>query len=230
MFPLESLFRRLNDEGGRYVLVDGLAVVLHGHLRATGDVDLVVDLDPDQVNRTLAALERAGFEPYIPVPAREFADPAKRAEWLREKAMPVFSLRPAAGIPVVDLFLEPPLPFEDLWQRSVVMTMRGVPVRVVMLDDLIELKRRAGRPEDDADIACPHRDQTDSWGAAVTHEFPHDGRLPPDREALLRTTLALSVDERVGWLEAMIAIAIESGALPKRLPDQLAGARRDEGP
>jgi hypothetical protein len=64
----------------------------------------------------------------------------------------------------------------------------------------------------------------------VTHEFPHDGRLPPDREALLRTTLALSVDERVGWLEAMIAIAIESGALPKRLPDQLTGARRDEGP
>jgi hypothetical protein len=50
-------------------------------------------------------------------------------------------------------------------------------------------------------------------------------RLPPDREALLRTTLALSVDERVAWLEAMIAIALESGALPKRVPDQLAGAR-----
>ncbi|CAN5887248.1 hypothetical protein BH24GEM1_BH24GEM1_20630 [soil metagenome] len=54
------------------------------------------------------------------------------------------------------------------------------------------------------------------------------GRLPPDREALLRTTLALTVDERVAWLEAMIAIAVESGALPKRLPDQLAGARRVE--
>jgi hypothetical protein len=64
----------------------------------------------------------------------------------------------------------------------------------------------------------------------------HDTRFParrpasPDREALLRTTLALSVDERVAWLEAMIAIAIESGALPKRLPDQLARARRDELP
>ncbi len=55
--------------------------------------------------------------------------------------------------------------------------------------------------------------------------LPQGGRLPPDREALLRTTLALSVDERVAWLEAMIAIALESGALPKRLPDQLAGAR-----
>jgi hypothetical protein len=51
--------------------------------------------------------------------------------------------------------------------------------------------------------------------------------LSPDREALLRTTLALSVDERVAWLEAMMAIAIDAGALPKRVPDQLAGARRE---
>lgn len=54
------------------------------------------------------------------------------------------------------------------------------------------------------------------------------GRLPPDREALLRTTLALSVDERVAWLEAMMLIAIESGALPKRRPDQLARPQAGE--
>ena len=34
VLSLESLFRDLNDRGGRYVLVGGLAVVLHGHLRA----------------------------------------------------------------------------------------------------------------------------------------------------------------------------------------------------
>lgn len=55
---------------------------------------------------------------------------------------------------------------------------------------------------------------------------PRPGRsLAPDREALLRTTLALSVDERVAWLEAMIAIAIESGALPRRRPGQKDGGR-----
>lgn len=43
------------------------------------------------------------------------------------------------------------------------------------------------------------------------------------REALLRATLALSVDERITWLEEMMAIAVESGALPKRVPDQLVG-------
>lgn len=51
------------------------------------------------------------------------------------------------------------------------------------------------------------------------------GRFPSDREALLRTTLALSIDERVAWLEEMMAIAIDAGALPKRVPDQIAGAR-----
>jgi hypothetical protein len=56
MLPFGVPLSRPDDRAGRYVLVGGLAVVLHGHLRATGDVDLVVDLDPDQVTRTLSAL------------------------------------------------------------------------------------------------------------------------------------------------------------------------------
>ena len=60
----------------------------------------------------------------------------------------------------------------------------------------------------------------------MSRDSSRDGRLPPDREALLRTTLGLSVDERVAWLEAMMVIALESGALPKRLPDQLVAVRR----
>jgi hypothetical protein len=59
----------------------------------------------------------------------------------------------------------------------------------------------------------------------VSRESPGSGRLPPEREALLRSTVALSVDERVAWLEQMMAIAMDSGALPKRVPDQIAGAR-----
>lgn len=148
MLPLESLFRDLNERGGRYIVVGGLAVVLHGHLRATGDVDLVVDFADGQVDRTLAALEGAGFQPYVSVPASDFADPAKRAAWAREKGMLVFSLRPRSGVPMVDLFLEHPISFDQLWTRSLVVILRGVPVRIASIDDLITLKRQAGRPED----------------------------------------------------------------------------------
>jgi hypothetical protein len=59
----------------------------------------------------------------------------------------------------------------------------------------------------------------------VSPQSSGSGRFPPEREALLRSTLALSVDECVAWLEQMMAIAMDSGALPKRVPDQVAGAR-----
>lgn len=151
MLPLETLFGHLNAAGARYIVVGGLAVVLHGHLRATGDVDLIVDLGADQVNRTLDALAAAGLQPYAPVPARDFADPGKRAAWIRDKGMLVFSLRPREGVPMVDLFLDYPAPFEELWGRSEVVTLRGIPVRVASIRDLIGLKRDAGRPQDLAD-------------------------------------------------------------------------------
>lgn len=57
----------------------------------------------------------------------------------------------------------------------------------------------------------------------MTHASESSTDWTPDREALLRTTLALTVDERVSWLEQMMAIAIESGALPKAVPDQERG-------
>jgi hypothetical protein len=44
--------------------------------------------------------------------------------------------------------------------------------------------------------------------------------MSPEREALLRATMAMTVDQRVDWLERMMETALESGALPKRVPDQ----------
>lgn len=66
--------------------------------------------------------------------------------------MLVFSLRPRSGIPMVDLFLDHPISFDELWARSLVVLMRGVPVRIASIDDLIALKRQAGRPEDLTDV------------------------------------------------------------------------------
>lgn len=40
---LLSLCKALNDSGVRYVLIGGFAVILQGFVRATKDIDLLVD-------------------------------------------------------------------------------------------------------------------------------------------------------------------------------------------
>ena len=153
MALFEPLFKALNDAGVRYVVVGGLAVVLHGHARLTVDVDLVVDLDEGQALRAIDALVRLGLRPRVPVNPRDFADRSIREAWIRERGMQVFSMfDPSNPMLVVDLFVDHPVPFEELWSRSQELELRDTIVRVASIPDLIRLKRLAGRPQDLADI------------------------------------------------------------------------------
>lgn len=153
MAIFEPLFVALNDVGVRYVVVGGLAVVLHGHARLTADVDLVVDLADEQASRAIETLVRSGFRPRIPVNALDFANRSIREAWIRERGMQVFSMfDPANPLRSVDLFVDHPIPFEELWARSETLALRDTTVRVASIPDLIRLKRLAGRPEDRADI------------------------------------------------------------------------------
>jgi len=52
----------------------------------------------------------------------------------------------------VDLFVENPIPFAELWARGEVVPIDGVDVRIASIPDLIAMKRLAGRPEDIIDI------------------------------------------------------------------------------
>jgi predicted nucleotidyltransferase len=153
MAIFEPLFRALNDAGVRYVVVGGLAVVLHGHARMTVDVDLIVDFDEDQAASAIEALVAMGLQPRIPVNPGDFAKRSIRESWIRERGMQVFSMYdPSNPMRAVDLFANHPLPFEDLWSRSEEFKLTGTTVRVASIPDLIHLKRLAGRPQDLADV------------------------------------------------------------------------------
>lgn len=54
---LVALCRALNERGARYLIVGGFAVIHHGYLRATEDIDLLVDGDLDNQARVKKALE-----------------------------------------------------------------------------------------------------------------------------------------------------------------------------
>lgn len=153
MALVEPVVEALNRGGVRYVIVGGLATVLHGFPRLTADIDLVVDLEPAEARRAIDVLLRLGFRPRPPVDARDFADPAKRAAWIREKGLRVFSMfDPTNPLRELDLFVEHPIDFASLWQRSELIPLSGTTARVASIADLIALKRLAGRPEDLRDI------------------------------------------------------------------------------
>jgi len=149
----EDFFRSLNERDVRYVVVGGLAVVLHGHPRMTADIDLVVDLEPASALAAIRTLTQLGLRPRVPVKPEAFADPSERRRWIEERGMMVFNLYdPADPLRSVDLFVEVPIPFEEMWSRSKLIPLPSGAVRVASIEDLIEMKKKAGRPQDSADI------------------------------------------------------------------------------
>ena len=144
----------LADAGVDFIVVGGLATIAHGYLRTTQDVDVVIHLVPENVTKAMSALERVGYRPKVPVPAADFADPAKRRAWIAEKHMIVFSMfHNETFRPLVDFFVEHPLPWEEMRDGAKLLDVGGGGlVPVCSLDHLIRLKRSAGRAKDLADI------------------------------------------------------------------------------
>jgi hypothetical protein len=103
----EPLFDALNRANVRYIVVGGLATVLHGHARLTADIDLIVDLVPDEARKAVETFTSLGFRPRAPVEPLAFADARVRKQWIEEKGMRVFALwNPANPMLEVDLFAE----------------------------------------------------------------------------------------------------------------------------
>ena len=71
---VEIILEALAAAAVRYLIAGGLAVNAHGYLRFTKDVDLVIELEPDNLRAALEALGRLGYRPAVPVPLAQLAD------------------------------------------------------------------------------------------------------------------------------------------------------------
>lgn len=130
MFYLD-LFRALQQEDVRYLVVGGLAVNLYGVERATMDVDLMLAMDAENLARFIRAANTLGLTPVPPVALQSLADEAARASWIEEKRMIVFALRAAdPAAPTLDVLIRPPLPFDEVWSRRVEKSIGGLTVRL----------------------------------------------------------------------------------------------------
>ena len=134
-----DVFDRLERDNVRYVVVSGIAVVLHGYIRPVADLDIVIDAAPHEAQRAMHVLTLAGFVPSIPLPLSALTvlrmfDPAQRE---------------------IDVFVRYRIPFDELWASSERVRVGASTsiARVASLEHLLRAKRIDGRPHDVLDIA-----------------------------------------------------------------------------
>ena len=153
MLVYEDVFKALNQARIQYVIAGGVAVVLHGFPRYTGDLDLMVYLDKNNLGRFFDVLVKVGFLPKVPVKKAEFQDDQMRALWKKEKNMIVFSFQNRrAPFRLIDMFVDEPLKFSDVKLASMRVRYGGIKVPVMAIEHLIQLKAEAGRAKDIEDI------------------------------------------------------------------------------
>lgn len=149
----EDVLLSLVETGCRFLIAGGVAVNLHGIPRMTQDLDLVVDLDPENVLGLVETLLRLGYRPRAPVDPRGLADPAQREAWIRDKGLKALSFHhPAQPFLVVDVLLDVPVEYSGAVAHAVTADLGSMSVQLVSIDDLIRMKTAANRPQDRSDI------------------------------------------------------------------------------
>lgn len=129
--------KALNAAGASYLVIGGIACILHGYVRATTDVGILIERTHANAVRVLKALATVGYG---------FA-----REWAPEEILG----RPITVIgddPAVDVFTVAwSVKYESAAKRSTVVNVERVAIPLIGLEDLIETKR-TGRLQDAADI------------------------------------------------------------------------------
>lgn len=142
-FSARTMLQALTTRGVRFVVIGGIAAQAHGSTSLTTDLDVCYERSADNLERLAAVLRdlvavRRGASDFagIPLDARAL------------RAGDVFTLTTRAG--VLDLLgnPDPGFTFEALRANATTVTVDGVSVLVAGLDDLIAMKRAAGRPKD----------------------------------------------------------------------------------
>jgi len=147
------IFKALQKNNVSFVVVGGVAVVLHGHARLTGNIDLVIELSRKNIIHAVNTMNELGYVPRVPVNPMDFANEKIRRQWIKEKGLRVFSfVRSMSPLVSIDFFAEYPMDFSFLLKRSVIQKLGSASVRICGIDDLIYMKKMAGRPKDREDI------------------------------------------------------------------------------
>lgn len=158
---IDLLLKELADRDVEFLVIGGVAVGWHGYIRATKDLDVVPNPDPENLGRLAALLVEvdtrvAGAGDFNPDELPDPTDPdalALGGNWVLETSLGRFDVMQS-------------LNDRDLWESlapgAVETEIDGVAVKVCSYDDLLQMKREAGRDDDLRDIEHLERARRDS--------------------------------------------------------------------
>ena len=134
-----SLIRLLNEENVEYVVLGGHAVIAHGYLRTTGDIDIFVSPSVKNAKNIVKALERLGYN------NGEFEE----SDFTLVPNYLSFS-RYDGWIDIMTFTLG--VTFDECYQNRVVLNVQDTLVNFISLRDLLLNKQAIARPQDLRDL------------------------------------------------------------------------------
>jgi len=134
-----DLLKFLNEEKVDYLIVGGMAVNYYGYHRSTGDLDVWVDVAPDNQERLASALRRFGFS----------GEAVARRPLLQKPKFIRIGQQPIR----VEIHSEiSGVQFSECVKRAEICSVQGINVPLISLLDLRKNKHAAGRAKDQADL------------------------------------------------------------------------------
>ncbi|MCU0423920.1 MAG: hypothetical protein MUC81_14035 [Bacteroidia bacterium] len=137
----------------RYLLCGGLAVNIYGVPRMTADIDLILDFDYENLKQFEICVVDAFYQSQIPISLSLLSAEQERIKLIKEKNLIAFSyFNTKANIMSMDVLIDIPLGFAEMWERKTTRTTEDIDVHIVSVDDLIKLKEYSNRKQDIDDI------------------------------------------------------------------------------
>jgi hypothetical protein len=133
----KDFLNSLNKNNVEYLLLGGWAVGMYGQPRATGDMDVLIAVDDENVDR----LHKALYEFGAPTVDKSHFKENGRIFRMGRPPMRIEIINQASGIDI-----------KDCYARRKVVNADGVAIPVISREDLIINKKASGREKDLADV------------------------------------------------------------------------------
>lgn len=153
MNPYKKIFSAFQKAGVKYLVVGGVAVNLYGYSRFTGDIDILLTLDEVNLAKMGKVMEKLGYVERLPVHLHELRNKKNVKKWLKEKGMTAYTFisdkKPQLDI---DILAGYSLDFKKFYNKRTTIEAWGIHLPVISFNDLIMMKKRAGRDKDLLDL------------------------------------------------------------------------------